>query len=250
MNYIKSTIIPNDLHTFFTNRPFNGDHSPSKIDFALSNKQSRQETQKNRQMAAESLHFDWKNLFFLNQVHSSKVLLIRSTSTSLSEAADSMVTNIEGIGLAILTADCAPVLFFDPVARVIGAAHAGWRGALYGIIENTVDAMLKMGATKNNIVATVGPCISAANYEVKDDLKIRVIKENNENQRYFLQKSKNSYFFDLSGFIVGNLSSLGLNTTSSVKMCTYDKKNDLHSFRHSQHYGYNGHQRNLSIIKL
>ena len=170
LGHIKATIIPQNMHAFFKNKSVNCDKYSETLDFCFSKNQSKHLTIKNRQLAAEHLQCNLNKIFFLNQIHSSRVLFIRDPFTRLVEPADGMVTNIEGVGLAILTADCAPVLLFDSIAKVIGAAHAGWRGALSGILENTVDAMLTIGATNKNIRAAIGPCISKNNYVVHDDL--------------------------------------------------------------------------------
>ena len=247
---IKSNLIPKHLHGFFSKKALDTKQYPLPIDFSFSNKQEKKVTLRNRQLAAETLGCRVDNICFLNQIHSSKVLFVDKTSTQLFEKADGMVTNTNGIGLAILTADCAPLLFLDPIAKVIGAAHAGWRGALYGVAENTVDAMVKIGATKRNILAAIGPCITQNNYEVREGFKDKIILNNGINEKYFLKQSNKKYLFDLSGFIINNLENHGVKTVSSVKLCTYEQRNNFHSYRHAQHRGYANHQRNMSLIRL
>ena len=247
---IKSAHIPDCLHGFFTNRHTNTHEYPLPLDFSYSKLQSPRTTRINRQLATKSLKDKECKVFFINQVHSSKALCIDTQSLQTPLTGDGLVTNIEGIGLAILTADCAPVLFFDPIAKVIGAAHAGWRGALRGIVENTIEAMLEIGATKDNIIASIGPCISQVNYEVDITFKTKLIKNSSVFKKFFFQKPNDKYLFDLSAYIKARIHSYGVKATSSIDICTYDKQNNFHSFRRAQHTGALSHQRNISIIKL
>ena len=247
---IKSAHIPNCLHGFFTNQHTNTSEYPLPLDFSYSKLQSPKTTKTNRQLAIRSLEEKECKVFFINQVHSSKSLYIDTQSFQTPQTGDGIVTNIEGIGLAILTADCAPVLFFDPIAKVIGAAHAGWRGTLNGIIENTVDAMLGIGATKDNIIASIGPCISQVNYEVAIPFKKEITKNYLLYEKFFLKKPNDKYLFDLSSYVEARLQNHGVKEISSLGICTYEKENNFHSFRRAQHIGEASHQRNVSMIKL
>ena len=247
---IKSAHIPDFLHGFFTNQHYNTREHPLPLDYSYSKLQSPNTTRTNRQLAIKSLEEKECKVFFINQVHSSKSLYINKQSFQTPKTGDGIVTNIVGIGLAILTADCAPVLFFDPIARVIGAAHAGWRGALNGIIENTVDAMVEIGATKDNIIASIGPCISQVNYEVDIPFKKEITKNYPLYEKFFFIKPNKKYLFDLSGYVEARLKNYGIKEISSIGICTYEKRNNFHSFRRSQHMGEASHQRNISMIKL
>ena len=247
---IKSAHIPDCSHGFFTNQHSNTSEYPLPLDFSYSTLQSPNTTKTNRRLAIKSLEEKEYKVFFINQVHSSKSLHIDTQSFQNPQTGDGIVTNKVGIGLAILTADCAPVLFFDPIARVIGAAHAGWRGALNGILENTVDAMLEIGATKDNIIASVGPCISQVNYEVDIPFKKKITKDHSLDGKFFFKKPNDKYLFDLSAYIEARLQNHGVKKISSIGICTYEKRNNFHSFRRAQHLGEASHQRNISIIKL
>ena len=247
---IKSAYIPDYLHGFFTSQHTNISEHPLPLDFSFSKLQSPKVTRTNRQLAIKSLEEKECKVFFINQVHSSKSLYIDTQSFQTPQTGDGMVTNITGIGLAILTADCAPVLFFDPIARVIGAAHAGWRGALNGIIENTVDTMLEIGATKDNIIASIGPCISQVNYEVDIPFKKEITRNHVFYEKFFFKKPNDKYLFDLSAYVEARLQNHGVKKISSIGICTYEKRNNFHSFRRAQHMGEANHKRNISMIKL
>ena len=177
-------------------------------------------------------------------------MVVNSQSKNLLGKADGMVTDLQDKVLAILTADCAPVLFFDPIRNIIGAAHAGWRGTLIGILENTVDAMLTLGATKRNIIVAVGPCISKENYEVGEDLRSKVISHNKKNDKYFFSKHQNKYLFDLCGYIIGRLNAHGIKSVEALNICTYNIANNFYSYRYAQHSNHPNHSRNMTLIKL
>lgn len=247
---LKANSIPNNVHAFFKSREIDPTKNSKLLDFSFSKNQSKEKTIQNRCLAAHSLKCDEKNVCFVNQTHSSKVLLVTASSNQLVGDADAMVTKSSDKGLAILTADCAPLIFFDPIAKVIGAAHAGWRGALLGISENTVDAMITLGATKKNILAAIGPCISKKNYEVNEDLRIKMLSASNVNKKYFFQKSADKYLFDLSAFLTGRLKHHGVKNVETLNICTYEEKSNFHSYRHAVHGRYPNHRRNISIIKL
>ena len=247
---IKSNLIPKNLHAFFTNKLERNETSKISLDFSFSQKQNKEVTKFNHRLAVKSLGCLEKDLHFLCQTHSSKVLFVGSTSNHVVGRADAMVTNDKDKILAILTADCAPVIFFDPVSRVIGAAHAGWRGANLGILENTIDAMKSLGVKSHNISASIGPCISQKNYEVGEDLKSSIVLHNRENDDYFSPKPNNKYLFDLCGFIQKRLERYGINRVDSANICTYEENNNFHSYRHAIHNKYANYRRNITLITL
>jgi YfiH family protein len=152
-----------------------------------------------------------ENLLCCHQTHSPDVVTVREIGAALQNPmADALVTDKKGIALGILTADCVPVLFADK-AGIIGAAHAGWRGALSGILENTVEAMEKLGARRKYIHAALGPCIWQNSYEVGPEFPAPFLAENPERQRFFRPAFKSDrYMFDLPGYVVARLKELGL----------------------------------------
>lgn len=168
---------------------------------------------------------------------------------------DAMVTATPGLALGILTADCAPVLLSDPEAKVIGAAHAGWKGALgesgRGVLEATLDAMEKLGARKARISAFIGPCISQANYEVGWDLRDRFLQLGLRNRRYFVPSNKEGHYrFDLPGYVADRLTAAGAATVEMSGICTYPAENGYFSFRRTTHAGEPDYGRQVSAIVL
>jgi polyphenol oxidase len=164
---------------------------------------------------------------------------------------DGMVTATPGLGLGILTADCAPVLFSDPNAGVIGAAHAGWKGALGGVLEATLEAMEKLGALRMRISAGIGPSISQQNYEVGADFRERFVEAEAKHHRFFVPSDREGHFrFDLPGYVAHRLTQAGTGSVETLGICTYSAENGFFSFRRTTHAGEPDYGRQISAIVL
>jgi YfiH family protein len=217
----------------------------------------------NRCRVAAALTPDAK-LLSLSQIHSAHVLTLPGGGADgpapLRDVAarvegDAMVTATPGLALGILTADCAPVLLADAKAKVIGAAHAGWRGALgqggRGVLEATLDAMEKLGAERAQISAAVGPCISQANYEVGFDFRDRFLELGLRNRRFFVPSDKEGHYrFDLPGYVAHRLTTAGTGQVELSNVCTYPPENGYFSFRRTTHAGEPDYGRQISAIVL
>lgn len=188
------------------------------------------------------------HLVSLHQIHSDIVEIITEPTTTLLRA-DGLVTNIPGLALSALSADCGPVLLADPKAGIIGACHAGWRGALNGIVESTVAAMCEIGATPSDMTAVLGPCIGPENYEVGDDFRDEFLKVSSEYDQFFLTPEGQKAHFDLPAFILFRLEMMGV-TGSWSGHCTYALPEDYFSYRRNTHESLTGYGRNLSAIVL
>jgi purine-nucleoside/S-methyl-5'-thioadenosine phosphorylase / adenosine deaminase len=165
--------------------------------------------------------------------------------------ADAVVTAVPGLAIGILTADCAPVLFADPGARIVGAAHAGWRGAISGILEATVEAMVSLGADRANIIAAIGPAISVTAYEVGEDYKAAFLKQDPAAEPCFLtDESTGEPHFDLPAYVAERLQRGGISEIFDLGLCTYCDEARLYSYRRSQHWGEEDYGRQISAIVL
>ncbi len=186
-------------------------------------------------------------LVSLAQIHSATVHIVdKDWDFHLRRDGDGMVTALPGVMLGILTADCTPVLLVDAQAGVIGAAHAGWKGAVAGVLENTVAAMAKLGAEPARISAAIGPTISQANYEVGADLHARF---DAEDHRFFSASDRpDHYRFDLPGFARSRLERAGVEQISDLGLCTYPLDNGFFSYRRATHRGEADYGRELSAI--
>ncbi len=218
---------------------------------------SRAAVIENRRRAADAL--GTAALVTLGQIHGAHVLTVtapwRLGETPADDSkhiplADAMVTKTRGIALGILAADCAPVLLADGAAGVIGAAHAGWKGALGGVIEATVAAMEKLGAHRTRIAAAIGPCISQANYEVGAEFRARFAADE-ANARFFQAGSRALHHqFDLAAFAANRLNRAGVDNVSRQNVCTYAHEAEFYSFRRATHRGEADYGRELSAIVL
>lgn len=186
------------------------------------------------------------------QVHGRDVAEVtRPWAPDQAPRVDGLVTKTPGIALGILTADCAPVLFFDAADRVVGAAHAGWKGAKLGILEATVDAMVKLGAAPANISAVIGPCIAQASYEVGPEFPAPFLAEDDGNGRFFVSSRRDGRFmFDLGGYAESRLARLGLARVIRLERDTCREEVDFFSYRRATLRGEPDYGREISMIAL
>ena len=185
---------------------------------------------------------------WLKQVHSADVVHVTEPfPDDARPQVDAMITATPGLRLAIVTADCAPVLLVDKEAGVIGAAHAGWRGAHGGVLENTVAAMVERGATPANITAAIGPCIAQESYEVDESFRAQF---KSEDERFFSVGTPGHYQFDLEGYVAWRLAMAGVGLTDSLCIDTYANERNFHSYRRSTHQGAPTEGRQFSLIAL
>ena len=187
----------------------------------------------------------------LYQVHSSTVLLL-DKPIPLGERvqADALITREKGLVLGILTADCAPVLFSDPVAGIIAAAHAGWRGALDEVLENVVANMTHMGSKLEDIHAVIGPAIGVESYEIGRDFNDTFLLRREENQKYFKDKKNGKSLFDLGRFCLDHLKEAGLTNVTALSLDTYALEDQFFSYRRSVHRAEPDYGRQISAICL
>lgn len=164
---------------------------------------------------------------------------------------DALVTATPGIALGILTADCAPVLFADAGACVIGAAHAGWRGAICGVIRATIAAMEELGANRQKIAAAIGPCIAQENYEVGAEFREQFVAEYAGNGEYFIESDRGDHFrFDLQSYVTERLKAAGVKSIAKLSADTYAREDEFFSFRRNTHRREANYGRQISAIVL
>lgn len=204
----------------------------------------------NRERVAEAMEVAPDAMVGVHQVHSPTVLTVDSPINGDKPKADAVVTATPGLALTILTADCQPVLFADPDANVIGAAHAGWRGALDGVLEATLDAMEALGAQRSNTFAAIGPTISQRAYEVGPDFLDEFVAESPENLRFFANGHGDRLQFDLPAFGLHRLRQAGVGRAEWTRHCTYSDPDRFYSYRRSTHAKEADYGRLISAIKL
>ena len=205
----------------------------------------------NRRRVAAALGTSRDNLLSLYQIHSHDVMIVDSAwDYDYRPEADGLVTTQAGLGISALAADCGPVLFSDPDARVIGACHAGWRGAVSGITDSTIKAMESCGAARENIRAVLGPCISGANYEVGQEFMDNVVALDAAGAACFHTPAGKKPHFDLKAYILSRLSRAGLTQIAALNDCTYAAPQDYYSYRYNTHHKISDYGRQISAICL
>ena len=206
----------------------------------------------NRSVAMAKLGLSRQNLNTVYQIHSADVVVAQKAwARDDRPKADAIVTNQPGLAVGIMTADCTPVLFSDPNAGIVGAAHAGWRGAIGGVLAATVEKIEEMGGDRSQVIAVVGPCIHQSSYEVGPDFHTSFLQENPANERYFVPSEKARHqLFDLPGFVLTKLADLGLAVVQDVSEDTYANEDRFFSYRRSTHRKETDYGRGLSAIVL
>lgn len=225
--------LPQVRHAFFTSQGGVSEGIYESLNAGLSSKDSPANVRENRRRMAEHLGVTPENLLSGYQLHTPDVKTV--VAPWLPEErphVDAMVTKERGIALGILTADCVPVLFADPEHNVIGAAHAGWRGAIGGVLENTLIAMEKIGASRSKIYAALGPCIWQDSYDVGPEFPAPFLQEDFKHQRFFRPGADDDHFqFDLPGYVVEKLTALGLASVALSPANTFADEKRFFSYR-------------------
>tara|TARA_B100000902_G_scaffold362113_1_gene380150 strand:+ start:849 stop:1610 length:762 start_codon:yes stop_codon:yes gene_type:complete len=192
-----------------------------------------------------------KSIFLLHQIHSNKFVFINKNFKDLKKKfkADAIITNQKKIPIAVLTADCAPVLIYDKKENMIAAIHAGWKGAFKGIIKNVISFMIKKGCQKKNIIAAIGPCIGPSSYNVKENFKENFIKKDKKNKIFFKNK-KDAIYFDLPNYIKSQFKFNNITNIDMKNTDTFIKRNNYFSARRSKRLKHDDYGRNISIIMI
>ena len=205
---------------------------------------------KNLEVVKKKISNSAKNIFLLNQIHSNKLVYIDNNyKLTKKPKADAVITIQKNLPIAVLTADCVPILIYDNKKRIVAAIHAGWKGAFKGIIDKVIRFMVKKGCSLKNITAVIGPSISVKNYEVKDDFMKKFIKKDKKSLKYF-KIENNKLYFDLSQYVYSQILQNKIKNIDTIKLDTFDIKNKFFSARRALSLKQNDYGRNISIIML
>lgn len=239
-------------HRFFTRRGGVSAGLYSSLNCGYGSGDHPDNVRENRRRAAASFDLEEADLFTLHQIHSTEVLTVgaeRWTSPGAPKA-DALVTDRPDVALGVLAADCAPVLLADPAARVIGAAHAGWRGALGGVVEAAISAMERLGARRERMRAAIGPCIGCDSYEVGPDFPGPFLVQDEANGVFFRTAPREGHFlFDLAGYLARRLARAGV-PAAATGHDTLAASDDFFSYRRNTLNGVRDYGRGLSAIAL
>lgn len=254
MKYLTTDLekVPFIRHGFFTRHGGVSSGLFGSLNCGLKDAAENVNVKENRARVAATFDLPPGQLVIAKQVHGNKTLTVtKPWGFAEGAEADAMVTALPGIALGVLTADCAPVLFVDKKARVIGAAHAGWRGAVGGILESTVDAMKKLGAEPKNIFAAIGPCIGAASYEVSADFSAPFLAQDAANQQFFRESPKPGHLvFNLPGYVAHRLQLQGLKAVYDTRQDTCTQESVFFSNRRAFLRSETGFGLQISVISM
>ena len=222
-------------HCFFSRKNgFSNDHY-SSLNCGLGSGDKKENILKNLEIVSKTIGCDYQSLITLNQTHSNKVVYFDNRESVKNKLlGDSIISKVKNVGIGILTADCAPVLFYDPKNKIIACAHSGWKGSFNGIIKNTIKKFNNLNSNINDLIAVVGPCINMKNYNVKIDFVEKFINKNKKNEIFFQKIDNEKYIFDLRGFINKELANLNVKNIENVEMDTFSNKEFFYSYRRSR----------------
>ena len=237
-------------HGFFTRTGGVSESIYRGLNVGLGSGDSPEAVQENRRRVAAWMTVPADRLITVHQCHSADVVVVEAPFSGARPKADAMVTSRPGLALGVLTADCGPVLFADQQSRIIGAAHAGWKGALCGVLENTITAMERLGARRDRINAVVGPLIGRENYEVGPEFVERFLAADTGNEHYFRESNKaGRALFDLCRYTLDRLERAGVRA-EALGNCTYAEETRFYSYRRAPHRGEPDYGRQISAICL
>ncbi|MBE7185766.1 MAG: peptidoglycan editing factor PgeF [Methylobacterium mesophilicum] len=238
-------------HGFFTRRGGVSDGIYESLNIGIGSDDDKASVAENRARVAAAIGVSVDRLMSPYQIHSPEVVTVVEPFTGDKPRADAIVTDRPGLAVGVSTADCGPILFADTQAGVVGAAHAGWKGATGGVIESTIAAMEKLGARRARMAAVLGPSISQQNYEVGPEFAERLLGLDSASARYLIPSAKEGHhMFDLNAYTVDRLRAAGVARAEMLGRCTYAEEDLFFSFRRTTHRGEPDYGRQISAIVL
>ena len=235
-------------HGFFNSKGGFSKGIYESLNCGIGSKDLKKNVVRNLEKVAKQINTTKQNIILLNQVHSNKVINVRDIF-KIRRIGDGLITNRKKLALGILTADCAPILIFDPKKKIIAALHAGWKGAFKDIIRKTINKLNQKGSKSKDLIAVVGPCISIKNYEVKKDFLNKFLQKSKKNIKFFKLYNK-KIFFSLNSYIKSQLINMKVKKIEIIHKNTFPKKNNFFSSRRSIKNKFNDYGRNISIIMI
>ena len=241
----------NVKHCFFSRKNGVSDGIYQSLNCGMGSNDKKENVLKNLKLVSKKMGCKENLLITLNQKHSDRVIYFENEKDIKNKLdGDAIVTKIKNVGISILTADCAPILLYDPKKKIIGCAHSGWKGALNGIIKKTVLKFNELESNNSDLIAVVGPCIKKENYEVGMDLLKKFTDKNLENEKFFEKISNEKYLFDLRGFINNEISHLSIKSIENIEKDTFSENEFFYSYRRSCYKKEKDYGRCISVILM
>jgi YfiH family protein len=244
--------LPGIRHAFFTRAGGVSKGVYASLNAGIGSSDEPRNVAENRARMAATLRVPPERFLTCYQIHSPAVVVaVEPWQANARPRADAIVTRVAALAIGVSTADCGPVLLADAQARVIAAAHAGWRGALAGVTDETIAAMERLGAARERMVATLGPMIRQPSYETGTDVWDRFVAAAPANARFFRPAAREKHFmFDLAGYVVARLAAAGIGTIEDIGACTYADADKFFSYRRMTHRGEADYGRHINAIVL
>ena len=238
-------------HCFFSRKNGVSEGLYKSLNCGAGSNDKKENVLKNLELVCKKIGCKKESLITLNQNHSNNVICFNDEKEVKNKlSGDAIVSRVKNIGISILAADCAPVFFYDPKNEIIACAHAGWKGALNGIIKNTINKFIEMNSNIDDLIAVVGPCIKKENYNVKSDFYEKFIKKNKKNDKFFNKFGIEKYNFDLRGFINNEILSLNIKNLDNINKDTFSENELFYSYRRSCINKESDYGRCISVILM
>jgi polyphenol oxidase len=240
----------NIKHCFFSKNGGVSKNFYSSLNCGLGSKDKKENVLSNLSIVSKKIGVDENNLYTMKQTHSNKVEIINKSNQDIKRVnADALITNIKNISISVLTADCVPILVYEKINHIVACIHAGWKGAVNGIVENTFNQVMNMNKN-NNFYVVVGPCIGLKNYEVGKEFYDELVRENKANEKFFSPNENNKFFFDLRKYVNFKISKFDVKYVENIDLDTYAEKENFFSFRRSVKLKEKDYGRCISTIGL
>ena len=241
--------ISNLKHCFFSRKNGVSKGIYNSLNCSINSKDKKENVIQNINIVSKKLNCEKKPIVALNQNHGNKVVCFNNQKDVKNKIiGDAIITTLKNVGISVLTADCVPILFYNPKKKIVGCVHAGWKGALNRIIENTVDKFLELNSNTRDLVAAIGPCINHHYYEVGHDFYKKFVDQNKNNQQFFIVLNDKKYLFNIRSFINAKLIRLGINNIDHIEMDTFSNKENFFSYRRSKKNDDKDYGRCISVI--
>ena len=240
----------NITHCFFSKKGGVSKGIYDSLNCGFGSSDNKRNIKDNLSLVSEKIGINKNNLFLMNQTHSSKVVVIDESNINVQRVdADALITKIKNISISVLTADCVPVLIYEKKNNIVACVHAGWKGAISGIIENTLNQIIKMNKN-NNIYVAIGPCIGLKNYEIDKKFYNKFIRKDRMNEIFFSSTKNDKFLFDLRKYINFKITKFDVNDVENIELDTYEENEKFFSFRRSRKLGEKDYGRCISTISL
>jgi len=240
----------NIKHCFFSKKNGFSKGIYQSLNCGPGSKDNKEDVKKNLDLVSKKMGIKRKDLILMHQTHSNKVIVINKENQKNKKIiADALITKLKGLAIGVLTADCVPIILYDEVNKIIGCIHAGWKGAISGIIENTLNKFKEIN-NNNKIIAATGPCIGNESYEVNIEFYNNFLKNSEINKKFFSKKNNEKFLFNLRDYVNNKLSTCGVLNIENIDVDTFKDTDNFFSYRRSKKLGESDYGRCISIISL